>query len=118
MRQVRSHWTGAVLVCAKCSRKLDGGFGKKGKTPLAKALRQTLGLSKGRKATLGVVETQCLKLCPKRAVAMVDSRRPGDWMIGPEGADIEELIGRLTTIRAVDEHGAAAASQSSAAPPR
>ena len=107
MRHVRSHWMGAVLVCGKCSKKLDGGFGKKGKTPLAKALRRALGLGKGRKASLGVVETQCLKLCPKRAVAMIDTRRPGDWMIVPEGAHADDVISRLTTIPAVDARGAA-----------
>ena len=106
MRHVRSNWTGAVLVCGKCSKKLDGGFGKKGKTPLAKALRRALGLGKGRKASLGVVETQCLKLCPKRAVAMMDTRRPDEWIIVPEGADVEDVISRLATIPAVDERGA------------
>ncbi|MBB5715361.1 (2Fe-2S) ferredoxin domain-containing protein [Sphingomonas aerophila] len=112
MRQVRSHWTGAVLVCGKCSKKLGGGFGRKGRTPLAKALRRALGLGKGRKATLGVVETQCLKLCPKLAVAMVDTRRPGDWMIVPEGAAVEDVLDALTSAPVVHEHGAALETRS------
>ena len=103
MRHVRSNWTGAVLVCGKCSRKLDGGFGRKGRTPLAKALRRALELGKGRKASLGVVETPCLKLCPKRAVAMVDTRRPGDWLIVPEGADVEELAAKLSPVGTVPD---------------
>lgn len=95
MRHVRSDWAGAVLVCGKCSRKIDGGFGKKGHTPLAKALRRALGLKPGRKAALGVVETGCLKICPKRAVVAVDTRRPGEWMIVPQGADLAPLVKRL-----------------------
>ena len=96
MRRVPSNWTGALLVCGKCSRKVDGGFGKKGRTPLAKALRRALGLGKGRKAALGVVETPCLKLCPKRAVVLVDTRTPGYWMVVPEGGDLDDLGARLT----------------------
>ena len=49
MRTVRSDWANTLLVCKKCSKKLDGGFGPKGKTSLAKALRQDLGVRKGRK---------------------------------------------------------------------
>ena len=31
---VRARWSRAVLVCGKCSRKLDGGFGPDGDQPL------------------------------------------------------------------------------------
>ena len=47
---VRSNWQNAVLVCRKCSKKLDGGFGPDGDERLAKALRKRLSLKKGRKA--------------------------------------------------------------------
>ena len=57
---VAANWGGTVLVCGKCSGKVGGGFGKDRRTPLAKALRKLLGLKKGRKAALGVVETPCL----------------------------------------------------------
>ena len=39
MKQARSDWTSAVLVCGKCSKKIDGGFGPKRSERLAKALR-------------------------------------------------------------------------------
>ena len=94
-RVVASRWLGAVLVCGKCSKKLDGGFGKKGRTPLAKMLRKILGVSKGRKAALGVVETRCLGLCPGRAVAVIDGRAPGTWLVVPKDADVAELAARL-----------------------
>ncbi|WP_341209118.1 (2Fe-2S) ferredoxin domain-containing protein [uncultured Sphingomonas sp.] len=93
--QVRAGWTGAVLVCGKCSKKLGGGFGAKGKTPLAKALRGEAGFGKGRKADVGVVEVKCLGICPKGAVTIVDSRTPGQWWIVPEGADVGGLAAQL-----------------------
>lgn len=84
-----------MLVCGKCSKKLGGGFGPKGKTPLAKALRKHLGLKKGRKGTAGIVEVRCLSICPKNAVTVVDAGKPGEWMIVPEGADLDALAGEL-----------------------
>jgi len=88
IRPVRGGWSGAVLVCGKCSKKLDGGFGKGGRVPLAKALRKDLGLKKGRKAALGVVETKCLGVCPKNAVMVIDAARPDRWLVVPAGTDL------------------------------
>ncbi|GGE77804.1 (2Fe-2S) ferredoxin domain-containing protein [Sphingomonas prati] len=92
---VRADWTAAVLVCRKCSRKLDGGFGADGDRPLAKVLRAALGGGKGRKAAVGVVEVDCLKVCPKRAVVVVDGRRPGDWLLVEAGAEVAAVVERL-----------------------
>ncbi|KQN90500.1 hypothetical protein ASE95_13590 [Sphingomonas sp. Leaf231] len=92
---VRAGWTGAVLVCGKCSKKIGGGFGAKGKHSLARALCAEPGFGKGRKATVGVVETRCLGICPKGAVTIVDSRTPERWRIVPEGAEIESLADTL-----------------------
>lgn len=85
IRHLRSEWQDAVLVCGKCSKKLGGGFGRKGKQSLAKALRKTLKLGKGRKSPTGVVETRCLSVCPKRAVTVA---RAGEWLIVPEGTSV------------------------------
>jgi predicted metal-binding protein len=95
LKRVRSDWQGALLVCGKCSKKVQGGFGKNGRTSLAKVLREILGLKKGRKATLGVVETRCLGLCPRGGVVLVDDRTPGEWLVVPAGADVVELAARL-----------------------
>ncbi|RYY24127.1 MAG: (2Fe-2S) ferredoxin domain-containing protein [Sphingomonadales bacterium] len=92
---VRSNWDQTVLVCGKCSKKLGGGFGPKGKTPLARALRKHLGLKKGRKSSAGIVEVRCLSVCPKNAVTVVDASKPGEWLIVPEGADLDALAGEL-----------------------
>lgn len=97
IRSLPAGWAGAVLVCGKCSRKLDGGFGGKGRKPLAKLLRKALGYGKGRKAVGGVVEVKCLGVCPRGAVTVVDARRPGDWLLVSAGADVDAVAARLRT---------------------
>jgi len=96
IRVLASRWQGSVLVCGKCSKKLGGGFGEKGRTPLAKMLRAVFGLKKGRKAERGVVEVKCLGICPKNAVVMVDGARPDRWLLVPAGADATEVVATLT----------------------
>lgn len=91
LKTVRAEWTGTLLVCAKCSKKLGGGFGPKGKTSLGKALRRYLALGKGRKSRLGVVEVKCLGICPKNAVTVVDGAQPGTWKLIDAGMSIEDV---------------------------
>ncbi|WP_277981811.1 (2Fe-2S) ferredoxin domain-containing protein [Sphingomonas phyllosphaerae] len=93
--EVRARWGGALLVCGKCSKKLGGGFGRKGKQSLAKALRDEPGLGKGRRAALGVIEVRCLGVCPRGAVTMVDTRVPDRWRLVDAGADVAALAGSL-----------------------
>lgn len=90
-RGLASRWQGAVLVCSKCSKKLDGGFGAKGRTSLAKALRKRFGLKKGRKAPFGVIEVKCLGVCPRGAVTLVDTAHPDVWRLVPVRADLDAL---------------------------
>lgn len=97
-RQVRSQWSNAILVCAKCSKKLDGGFGPKRRTPLAKALRKHLGLKKGRKGTAGVVEVRCLGVCPRGAVTVVNGADARVWNLVPAGADLDDVARELGLI--------------------
>ncbi|WP_019832998.1 hypothetical protein [Sphingomonas sp. PR090111-T3T-6A] len=92
---VWSAWSSAILVCGKCSKKLDGGFGKKGRTSLAKLLRKAAGKGKIRKAPYGVVETRCLGICPGRAVVVLDGAKPDEWLLIREGTPIEEVGERL-----------------------
>jgi predicted metal-binding protein len=87
---VRSNWSATILVCGKCSKKIGGGFGDKGKTPLAKALKK-LGGGKKRKADFGVIETRCLGVCPKGAVTVIDAAHPGKWMLVEEGTPVDEV---------------------------
>lgn len=103
-KRARSDWTDVVLVCRKCSKKLDGGFGDDGDQRLAKALRKSLkddgkddGKSdgKGRKAKVGVIEVDCLDVCPKNAVMVVKASNPGDWVVTPRGASTQAVMERL-----------------------
>ena len=95
MKTVRSNWSTSVLVCAKCSKKLDGGFGPKGRMPLAKALRKHLGLKKGRKGAAGIVEVKCLGVCPRGAVTVVNGAASREWLLVPKGADLDAVAGEL-----------------------
>lgn len=90
-RGLQSRWSGAILVCSKCSKKLDGGFGPKGRTSLGKALRKRFGLKKGRKSPVGLVEVKCLGVCPRNAVTLVDTSHPDMWRLVPKGADVDAL---------------------------
>ncbi len=94
-RTVRADWRAVVLVCAKCTRKAGGGFGNKGRRPLAEALRKWGGKGRGRKARLGVYEVPCLKICPKHAVTVVDGAAPGKWLIVPAGTPVADVAARL-----------------------
>lgn len=89
--RVRANWSNAVLVCTKCSKKLGGGFGPKGKQSLGKALRKHLHLKKGRKSTAGVVDVKCLGVCPRGAVTLVNGASSREWLIVPSGTDLDEV---------------------------
>lgn len=85
---VKAEWETAILVCAKCSKRLDGGFGNKGKQRLAKALKTYLGVKRFRKARIGVVEVKCLGVCPRGAVTVVNAADPTRWRLVAKGADL------------------------------
>lgn len=95
MKHSKSQWKAAILICRKCSKKVDGGFGTKGRTPLAKALRARGNGGKGRKANIGVIETGCLKICPKHAVVAINGARPDDWLIVASGTDMDVVAEQL-----------------------
>ena len=95
IRTVPAKTRNVVLVCGKCSKKLGGGFGKKGVRPLAKALREEGDGRKGRKSRLLVIETGCMKLCPKGAVVAINAARPEDWLLVPPRTDVDAVAMRL-----------------------
>ena len=92
LKSVRSGWSNTLLVCRKCSKRLDGGFGPKGRTPLAKALRKHLGVKKGRKGALGIVEVKCLGVCPNGAVTVINGKAPGEWLLVKAGGDLDAVV--------------------------
>lgn len=93
----KTKWRDVVLVCKKCQKKLDGGFGPNGDKTLRKALKKYLlpGDGKGRKAELAVIQTGCFDICPKNAVIAVNAVNPKALLIVPAGADLFEVKARL-----------------------
>ncbi len=74
LRHLPARWDHALLICGKCARRA-------GHPGLAKRLRKTVGLKKGRKASVGVIEIACQDICPKRAIVAIDTRRPDQWLL-------------------------------------
>lgn len=95
MRTLATRTERLIAVCAKCGSKVGGGFGEGGKRSLAKALRRSDGVGKGKRASIKVVETRCLGICPKRAVVMVDGARPGEAVIVPVGTPVDAVLDLL-----------------------
>lgn len=91
----RSKWRESVLICRKCSRKLCGGFGKKGKSTLRGLLKDVYGDAKGRRAEIGIIEVPCFKLCPKRAVSVALGSKPGVLFEVAEGTPVEDVLAAL-----------------------
>lgn len=95
IKRTATRWREVILVCRKCSKKLDGGFGPDGDKTLKKALRRYLKAGKGRKSELAVVGADCFDICPRNAVVAVNARRPDELLIVPAGADLFEVKARL-----------------------
>lgn len=95
IRAVTHQAASLIAICGKCGKKLGGGFGADGNQPLGKALRRALNLPKPKRAAVRIVETKCLKLCPKGAVAVVDSRDPATILVIPAGTPVLAVAARL-----------------------
>jgi predicted metal-binding protein len=92
---VPAPWRDVAMLCGKCSRKLNGGFGKKGKHDLADVLKSALKRS-GRRRALRVLEVGCLGLCPKRAVTVVTTAQPDQVLAISAGTDPTLVLARLS----------------------
>ena len=87
-------WQQVALVCGKCSRKLRGGFGKKGKRDLVEVIKDAAKAT-GRRRAVRVLEVGCLGLCPKRAVSAIGMGQPGQVLVVPAGTDGMLVLTRL-----------------------
>ena len=111
-KRVGTQWRDVVLVCRKCAKKLDGGFGPDGDDGFAKTLRGALDEGEMRKVKalrrdVAVLEVGCLDVCPKKAVVVVKGSEPGRMVLVPEGAEMDEVMDRLGLGRAALPEAAA-----------
>ncbi|MGI4876397.1 MAG: hypothetical protein ACRYG4_02800 [Janthinobacterium lividum] len=95
IRAIPTPATTLVAICRKCGKKAGGGFGDDGSKSLAKALVKTLGLPKWKRSPIRIVETGCMKLCPRRAVAVTTSRDPGLVYVVPQHTPVIEVAVQL-----------------------
>ena len=96
IRAVATPATTLVAICRKCGKKVGGGFGDGGKKSLAKALVNHLDLPKWKRSPVRIVETGCMKLCPRRAVAVTTSREPGVVYVVAAGTAVAQVAARLS----------------------
>lgn len=95
MKAVATPAATLLAICGKCGKKLGGGFGPDGDRPLGKALRKSLGLPAPKRSRIRIVETKCLKLCPKGAVAVVNGNDPGTILVIPAETPMAAIAHRL-----------------------
>jgi len=95
-KAISTPWTDVIVVCRKCGKKRDGGFGDKRKQSLKAVLRQALRES-GRRRQIRVMETGCLGICPKDGVTALNATRPGMLRVIATGSNgpaaLEALLG-------------------------
>ncbi len=84
-----------VLVCRKCSGKLDGrGFGPDGDLTLRETLKIHIR-EHGLKGVLRAVETDCLDLCPEGRVSVMRIASPHEIVPVPPGTGVAAVLERL-----------------------
>ncbi len=87
-------WRTVLIVCRKCGKKLDGGFGRKGKESLKAVLRHGLR-DAGHKRDVRICEAACLGVCPKGGLTALNATQPGMIHVIPAGADAGEAMETL-----------------------
>ena len=87
--------TRLLAICGKCGKKLRGGFGADGDRSLGKALKRAVPGTRGKRAAVRIIETKCLDICPKGAVAMMDSAQPGSVVVVARGTSVATVCAGL-----------------------
>jgi predicted metal-binding protein len=87
-------WKVIILTCGKCARKMNGGYGPKGKDTLRTALNTALR-DAGRRREIHIIETRCMGICPKKATTMLNTSKPHAIMTVHKGTAIEAVMGLL-----------------------
>jgi predicted metal-binding protein len=91
-------WRTVLIVCRKCGKKLDGGFGRKRKESLKSALRPY------RQRDIRICETACLGVCPKGGVTALNATQPGTIHVIPAGTDAAEAMQTLLGAHPLSQH--------------
>jgi predicted metal-binding protein len=87
-------WKTILLLCGKCARKVDGGYGPKGKDALRSALRTELS-AKGLRRQVRIIETRCMGICPNGAVTALNAAKPDTILTVPRKTDPEDALALL-----------------------
>jgi predicted metal-binding protein len=87
-------WREVIILCRKCGKKLDGGFGRKRKETLKTTLRQALREA-GRRRDVRIMETSCMGICPKQGVTALNATYPGTVHVVPAGSNGEDALRTL-----------------------
>jgi hypothetical protein len=101
IRTIATAATRLIGICGKCGKKLGGGFGADGDKPLTKLLRKAAG-ARGKRSAVRIMTTACLDICPKNAVAMVDSHAPGTVLIVARHAPVSRVCTRIGLVMACE----------------
>lgn len=91
---ITTPWREVVILCRKCGKKLDGGFGPKRKDSLKDSLRVALR-DIGQRRQVRVMETACLGVCPKGGVTALNATRPGLVHVIPAHTDGAQALRTL-----------------------
>jgi predicted metal-binding protein len=97
-------WRDVIIICRKCGKKLDGGFGAKRRESLKDLLRQAIRDS-GRRREVRIFETSCIGICPKRGVTALNATRPEAIHVIPAGTTAEDAARTLLRGCAVGDAG-------------
>ena len=94
IRSLPMPWRTVVLLCGKCARKLDGGYGPDGEDTLRFTLRAALKKT-GRHRDVRIMETRCMGICPKQAVSAMSAARPEIILTVPKQTPPDEVLSLL-----------------------
>jgi predicted metal-binding protein len=91
IRTCPTPWQSIILLCGKCARKLDGGYGPEKDATLRSALRMALK-DAGHRHDVRIIETRCMGICPKKAVTAVNASRPETIFVVPVSTPPAEVL--------------------------
>lgn len=80
-----------LLLCGKCARKMDGGYGPNGKDTLKNALQTELS-AKGLRRQVRIIETRCMGVCPKKSVTALNASEPSKILTIPRKTPSKEAL--------------------------